>query len=131
MALLVQLRRRRLAEAALRESEQHMGLATSAAELGMWTWDILRDQIWMSDKGRALFGIAPDTLLDYAALVARVHPEDRAARDAAIRCALETQGEYDAEYRVVRSDGQVRWIDGRRHVEFRGGKPLQMRRGLT
>ena len=93
----------------------------------MWTWDILRDQIWMSDKGRTLFGIAPDTRLDYAALSARVHPEDRAARDAAIRRALETQGEYAMEYRVVLPDGQVRWITGRGRVEFGGGKPLRMR----
>jgi PAS domain S-box-containing protein len=127
VALLVQLRRRRLAEAALRESEQQMGLAASAAELTMWTWDILRDQIWMSDKGRALFGIAPDTRLDNAALTARVHPEDRAARDAAIRRALEAPSEYANEYRVVHSDGQLRWIAGRGRVEFGGGKPLRMR----
>src|SRR5271166_5112686 len=127
VVLLVQLRRRRLAEAALRESEQHMGLAASAAELAMWKWDILRDQIWMSDKGRALFGIAPDTRLDLAALSARVHPEDRAARDAATRRALETQGEYATEYRVVLSDGQVRWIAGRGRVESGDGKPLRMR----
>src|SRR5271166_2281080 len=94
VALLVQLRRRRLAEVALRESEQQMGLAASAGELAMWKWDILQDEIWMSDKGCALFGIAPDTRLDLAALSARVHPEDRAARDAAIRRALETQDEY-------------------------------------
>jgi PAS domain S-box-containing protein len=127
VALLVQLRRRRLAEAAMRESEQQIGLAASAAEAGMWTWDILRDQIWMSEKGRALFGIAPDTRLDYAALIASVHPEDRAARDAAIRRALETQDEYVMEYRVLLPDGQVRWITGRGRVEFGGGKPLRMR----
>jgi PAS domain S-box-containing protein len=49
---------RKRAEAALRESEQHMGLAASAAELAMWTWDILRDEVWTTDKGRALFGFA-------------------------------------------------------------------------
>ena len=127
VALLVQLRRRRLAEAALRESEQQMSLAASAAALAMWTWDILRDQIWMSGMGRALFGIAPDTRLDYAALSARLHPEDRATRDAAISRALKTQGEFDTEYRVVLSDGQVRWIAGRGRVEFGGGKPLRVR----
>jgi len=126
-ALLVQLRRRRLAEAGLREREQQMGLAASAAELGMWTWDILRDQIWISDKGRALFGIAPDTRLDLAALNVRVHPEDRAARDAAIRRAFENQDEYTMEYRVVLPDGQVRWIAGRGRVECDGGKPVRMR----
>ena len=124
--LFVQLRRRRQVEAFLRESEQQMGLAASAAELAMWTWDIVRNQIWMSDKGRALFGIAPDTRLDSAALSAHVHPDDRAARDAVIRRALETQGEYAMEYRVV-LDGQVRWIAGRGRVEFAGGKPVLMR----
>jgi PAS domain S-box-containing protein len=74
-----------------------------------------------------LFGIAPDTRLDYAALVARVHPEDRAARDAAIRRALETHGEYVMEHRVVLSDGQVRWIAGRGRADFDDGKPLRMR----
>jgi PAS domain S-box-containing protein len=124
--LFVQLRRRRQVEAFLRESEQQMGLAASAAELAMWTWDIVRNQIWMSDKGRALFGIAPDARLDSAALSAHVHPDDRAARDAVIRRALETQGEYAMEYRVV-LDGQVHWIAGRGRVEFAGGKPVLMR----
>ena len=125
--LIFQGSRRKRAELSLRESEQQMGLAASAAELGMWTWDILRDRIWMSDKGRALFGIAPETRVDNAALSARVHPEDRAARDAAIRHALETPGEYAMEYRVVHSDGQMRWIAGRGRVEFGDGKPLRMR----
>jgi PAS domain S-box-containing protein len=125
--LIFQGSRRKRAELSLRESEQQMGLAASAAELGMWTWDILRDRIWMSDKGRALFGIAPETRVDNAALSARVHPEDRAARDAAIRHALETPGEYAMEYRVVHSDGQMRWIAARGRVEFGDGKPLRMR----
>src|SRR5271166_4930437 len=127
VALLVQLRRRRLAEAALRESEQRMSLAVAASNFGIWIRDFVRNEIWMSDKGCALFGIAPDTRLDYATLSARVHPEDRAARDAAIRRALETQDEYAMEYRVVLSDGQVRWIAGRGRVEFGDGKPLRMR----
>jgi PAS domain S-box-containing protein len=127
VALLVQLHRRRKAEAALRERDQHMSLAASAAPLAMWTWDVLRDQIWMTDKGRALFGFAPDTRLDYAALRERVHPEDRRARDVVIRRALKTQSEFAMEYRVLLSDGQVRWIDGRGRVELGGGKPLWMR----
>jgi PAS domain S-box-containing protein len=126
VGLILQRSRRKRAEEALRESEQQMSLAASAAELSMWKWDILRDQIWMTDKGRALFGFAPDTRLDYAALTARVHPDDRAARDAVIRRALTTQGEYAMEYRVV-LDGQVRWIGGRGRVEFAGGKPVLMR----
>src|SRR5258708_6225589 len=109
-ALLVQLRRRRLAERSLRDSEERMSLAAEAANLGMWVWDVVRDKIWMTDKGRALFGFAPGTRLDDAALISRVHPEDRATRDSAIRRALETKGEYSLEYRVLLPDGTLRWI---------------------
>ena len=98
-----------------------MSLAAEAANLSMWVWDVVRDEVWMTEKGRAFFGLVPDKRLDYAALVAHVHPEDRAARDAAIRRALETQGEYAMEYRVLLPDGGVRWIAGRGRVEFEGG----------
>jgi PAS domain S-box-containing protein len=111
----------------MRDSEERMSLAAEAANLGMWVWDVVRDEIWITDKARALFGLAQDTRLDCTALMSRVHPGDYAARDAAIKRALETQGEYAIEYRVLLPDGQVRWIAGRGHVEFSGGKPLRVR----
>jgi two-component system sensor kinase FixL len=120
-ALLVQLRRRRQAERSLRDSEERMSLAAQAANLGMWVWDVVRDKIWMTDKGRALFGFAPDTRLDNAALISRVYPEDRAARAAAIKRAIETQGEYAMEYRVLLPDGTLRCIGARGHCMNVGG----------
>jgi PAS domain-containing protein len=68
--------RRRLAERSLRDSEERMSLAAEGANLGMWVWDVVREKIWMTDKGRASFGFAPATRLDNAALISRVHPED-------------------------------------------------------
>ena len=113
--LIVQRSRLKLAERSLRDSEERMSLAAGAANLSMWVWDVVRDEIWMTDKGRAWFGIGPDTRLDYAALNARVHPEDRAARDSAIRRAIETLGEYNIEYRALLPDGTLRWIGARGH----------------
>jgi PAS domain-containing protein len=78
VGLIVQRSRLKRAEGSLRDSEERMSLAGEAANLGMWVWDVLRDQIWMTNKGRALFGLAPDTRLDEAAMIARVYPEDRA-----------------------------------------------------
>ena len=127
LGLIVQRSRLKRTEGSLRDSEGRMSLAAKAANLGMWVWDVVRDEVWMTEKGRVLFGLMPDTRLDYTALVAHIHPEDRTAREAAIRRALETQGEYAMEYRVLLPDGQVRWIAGRGRVEFEGGKPLRMR----
>src|SRR5258708_1887526 len=115
LGLIIQGSRRKRAERSLRDSEERMSLAAEAANLGMWVWDVVKDEIWMTDKGRVLFGFTPDARLDSAALIARVHPEDRAARDSEIRRALENQGEYAMEYRALLPDGTLRWIGARGH----------------
>jgi two-component system, LuxR family, sensor kinase FixL len=99
----------------LRDSEERMSLAAEAANLGMWVWDIVSDEVWMTEKGRALLGLTQNIPLDTAALISRVHPEDLAARAAAIKRAIEGQGEYSAEYRVLLPDGTLRWIGARGH----------------
>src|SRR4029079_8113519 len=49
--LLLNLRKRRKAERSLRESEERMQLAASAAELGMWEWDFRSRKLWVDGKG--------------------------------------------------------------------------------
>ena len=90
-----------------------MGLAAEAGNLAMWVWDASGNDVWMTERGRSLFGLDPDARLDFAATAARVHPEDRSAREAAITQALKTRGEYEVEYRVEQADGTARWIHGR------------------
>jgi two-component system sensor kinase FixL len=115
-------------EADLRETKQRMELAASAAELGMWMWDIVRDEMWITDKGRALFGFASSEKLDFDRFRSRVHPEDRQSVLQAVENSLRTGAEYQSEYRAVLPNGQLRWIAGRGHVEFNGdGNPVRMR----
>jgi PAS domain S-box-containing protein len=114
-------------EEALGASEERMNLAAEAANLAMWQWDAEKDEIWMTDKGRALYGFAADTRLDAAAVAAHVHPEDRAARNEAIKRALETRGEVASEYRLLLPDGTLRWIESRgRCVDAGKSKGIQL-----
>ena len=115
-------------EADLRETQRRMELAASAAELSMWMWDIVRNEIWITDKGRALFGFGPSEKLDFDRFRSSVHPDDRESVLKAVGNSLRTGAEYRCEYRVVSADGQLRWIAGRGHVEFNGdGQPVRMR----
>ena len=76
-ALLVQLRRRRLAERSLRESEERMSLAADAANLGIWIRDLMGQKIWATDKWRELFGFKKAERLDMHSFLQRLHPGDR------------------------------------------------------
>jgi len=113
MLLAVVIDEERRSKEAMRESANLMGLAADAANLAMWVWNPSANDLWMTERGRSLFGLAPQTRLDFAATYDRVHPEDRASREAAISQALQTRSEYEVEYRVQRDDGFVRWIHGR------------------
>jgi PAS domain S-box-containing protein len=127
-ALLIQRRRRRLAERSLRESEQRLSLAADAANLGIWIRDLAGKQIWATEKWRELFGFEKWEWLDMHRFLQRLHPEDRESVNRVLTKARETGGSYEKEYRIVLPDGRVRWVTSRGRVEYDGtGKPLFMR----
>ncbi len=116
---------------ALRESEERMSLAAESARLSMWEWDIVRDEIWMTEQGRALLKFEPDRRIDFAALAQRVHPDDRELRETALRGALETGGSYETEYRVLLPDGSLKWIATRGHCAGAADGPATRLLGVS
>ncbi|HWH91730.1 MAG TPA: MASE1 domain-containing protein, partial [Candidatus Binatia bacterium] len=97
-------------ERVLREFEERVVLAAEAAHLGVWEMDTATEELWMSDGARTLFQFDSETRLDHQPVQDRVHPEDRALRDSAIKHAIETHGHYEIEYRILLPDGTLRWI---------------------
>ncbi len=121
-------RRLQASEAELRETHQRMDLATSAVGLGIWVWDTVHDEIWISEKGRALFGFGPSEKLDIDRFRNAIHPDDRNFLREALQNSLNTGVDYEAEHRVLLPNGEIRWLDERGSVEFSSeGKPLRMR----
>lgn len=126
-ALITNLVRRRRAERSLGESEARIGLAAEAANLGVWEFEPATKRFWVSDKLRALFELEAEAPIDLLTVGNRIHPEDRAARAAAVERAIREQGEYEVEYRIVRADQSVRWIGGRgRWVQPANGEPARL-----
>ena len=104
-----------------------MNLAMSAAELGLWEWDIVHDEIWSTEKGRALFGIAKMERISFDRFLNSLYAEDREPVRLAVDKSLAGGGDYEGEYRVVLPDEQIRWFATRGHIEFnKRGHPLRM-----
>ena len=120
----------RESEARLRESEARLRLASDAADVGIWTCHLTRNEIWASDKWRELFGFESSEPLDLEAIVQRVHPDDRGRlRQAHTEAAHnENDGGYDAQYRLVLPNGSTRWLALRGRVERdSSGQPFLLR----
>ena len=109
-------------------TQKRLNLAADSADLGMWMWDVPRDEIWITDKGRALFGFGATEKLDLNRFKNVLHPEDRQRVLDALENTLRTGADYEAEYRIMLPEGHLRWIAGRGQVEFdRDGQPVRLR----
>ncbi|MDF1726676.1 MAG: PAS domain-containing protein, partial [Sulfitobacter sp.] len=114
-------------EAKLRESEERLALAQEVAKIAVWDVNLLNGEaVWtdslyeMLEVDRSQKG-SPDLFFQH------VHPDDR--EDVAQRydTAIADNVLFDAEFRVIRGDGQLRHIVGLgRVVEESEGKPVRM-----
>jgi PAS domain S-box-containing protein len=112
----------------LSEKEQEAALAAEAANLGTFTRDIPRDVIDASDEWRDLFGFGPHDKLNLAAMMQKVHVDDRGALAESLARSLRDPATQHAEFRVPLADGRTRWISaiGRLELDKRG-RPLRSR----
>lgn len=108
------VRARRQAAQTRRSSEERMRLATDAAELGLWDWDLTTGRVVWSGHHERLWGFEQGQFDgSVAGFASRLHPDDRPrVKDALARS--QAQGlRFSEEFRVIWPDGSVRWILGR------------------
>ena len=99
--------------AKLRESEQRRSMAIAAGKMGSWDWDWINGD-WMWDEGQyRIFGVTPETFnVTSANIQALLHPDDVDQFRRAIAALNGGALAYEAEFRVGRPDGEVRWCVG-------------------
>ncbi len=91
-------------ESALRESEQRLTLALSAARLSVWHCDLREKSITLSPPNAALGD--PRTFAEWVALI---HPDDKKRLLALAAESVVKKQNLETEFRVVLPDGTLRW----------------------
>ena len=123
------IKERQKGELLLDERNVLLALAGKAALVGSYTYDLDFDVMQISEGYAALHGLpegsAETTRSEWRA---RVHADDL-ARVEEMRCRAFDQriNEYGIEYRIFRSEGEVRWIESRSFIAFKpDGTPLRV-----
>jgi two-component system cell cycle sensor histidine kinase/response regulator CckA len=84
------------------------------AQLGSWEWEVATGTIRWSDQLYRIYGFEPGSVApSYAKFLELVHPDDRAQCEALGAQVLAEGRPIATEYRIVRPDGSVRWIESR------------------
>ncbi len=109
----------RAAREALKRSEneatfalERLTFAADAARVYSWSWERDTDQLTFSTPPDELLGPRPPGV-PYPPFIDMVHPDDRAEHAAISAKVLESLSDYEREFRIVRTDGQVRWLMSR------------------
>lgn len=113
---LSDITRRKHAETRLHELTERYELAVAGTADGLWDWDITTGTVFYAPRFRELLGYAPgDAALrpTIAAFRERLHPDDLASTEEAVRHAIEDAAPYRATYRLKTKDGQWRWFEAR------------------
>ncbi|HEX7636605.1 MAG TPA: PAS domain-containing protein [Noviherbaspirillum sp.] len=111
-------------EADLTRAEEWLQLSQAYARFGIWDWDMRSGVTHLSEQIAPLFGYREETLRTTREhFLNVVHPRDRQrvadAISACAGCDARDDGRdgFDIEYRIVRADGEVRWMRERGGVE--------------
>ncbi|MCU0535725.1 MAG: PAS domain S-box protein [Hydrococcus sp. Prado102] len=86
-------------------------LALDIAKLGTWDWDAKTNRVNLTVESRRILDYDETEEVTYQNLKERVHPDDVERTEALIINALRERKDYESEYRVVVSDGSVRWVN--------------------
>jgi len=116
----------RRSHAALREQEQKLSLMQKAAELAYWELDLETGTLNWPPETYALMGqTPPESPLTLQNFLEWIHPQDRAFVGQELRRAIDENTEYYGEFRIVRSDREIRWISSRGTLMHSEGKPVR------
>jgi len=119
---------RKEAEDALRESESRLQRAQHAARVATWEWNLATGESLWSEMLWHLLGLEPgDGEVTVERFLQFIHPEDREETWRVANEAIEHGKPYDAEFRIIRTDGEVLWLASKgRVIRSADGKPDRM-----
>jgi len=116
-------------EETLRVSVERNRLATSAAKIGVWDWDIKTGDFYLDPNIKAILGYTDDEIPnDIEVWVKYVHPDDsKAVMEAAQACLDGKTAEYIFEHRMLHKDGSIRWLMVRgKAIRDEGGNAVRL-----
>ncbi|MCZ6655650.1 MAG: PAS-domain containing protein, partial [Planctomycetota bacterium] len=102
----------RRTEEALRESEERYALAMHGSNEGLWDWDLLKNEIYISPVIQTLLGLqSSDLETTPAEWESRIHPDDLESYHQSLQANLRGETKfYMDEYRARGADGTYRWV---------------------
>ncbi len=119
---------RKRAELKAKKVQDRLEIATNAAKIGIWDFDIVNNKLEWDDNMYEIYGVPKNKFNGvYEAWEATVHPEDKDWSAQAVQDAIKGKKRLNMDFRVLWHQKEVRWIHAEATVlRDKEGKPLKM-----
>ncbi len=101
---------------ALSDNRSQLRMALESAEIGVWTWDFKQKKIFWDEQINRIFGISGSFKGDRDFFISFIHPDERKIISEELMISDMSETEINSEYRIIRPDGTVRYIQTRGEV---------------
>lgn len=110
----------------LREREQLVSSLLGSVNAVLWAFDWEQKRIvYVSPAYETIFGRSAALLMsDYNEWLNSIYPDDMEYAAKSLESVLETGSVEQREYRIIRGDGQIRWLSDKCFVSNAGGQEL-------
>ncbi len=127
VSIMADVSERRQAEEVLRIERERLALALKAGQMGVYDFNVVDDLLWWSPQTYGLFGVAPESFVPTReTVIALLHPDDRDTFLLRRAEAIAERRVFQLEFRIVRGDGRLAWINHRGQTEYDAeGRPVR------
>lgn len=126
--VVVDMTEQRAAEQQMQHLAESLNNAQRIARLGSWNWNIADGTLSWSDEMYRIAGLDREATPTIDGFMQAIHPTDRERVQEAEGQALANGRPYSIEFRLIRSDGEIRIVQQQVEVEFdAAGEPAVMR----
>ncbi|MBE0680678.1 MAG: PAS domain S-box protein [Anaerolineales bacterium] len=95
----------------IKRVQQRLEMAAHAAELGVWDWNIVTNRLIFDEQVHAIYGTSAEGFSGTVDEIMKiVHPEDAGSFMSLAESVLSGETHYQTQYRIIRSDGGLRYI---------------------
>lgn len=110
-----------------KENEEILNEAQSVAKMGSWTLNLQTGEFVISKNLYSIYGIDPSIAFPKITSFQKyVHPEDYKKIYEIVKSATINKKPYEYEVRIIRSDGEERFVHTRGHIEYdETGEPVR------
>jgi PAS domain S-box-containing protein len=118
-------------EIQLSEERRRLRQAQAIARIGSWEWDAEHIELAWTDTLFEIYGVEPGSITPFEAHMAAIHPADQPRMGPVMIRLRETGEPFQQRYRIIRPDGQMRWLEARGEALYDSEHRLERHAGTA